>query len=96
MSNEARKDEADGKQVEFEWRGHSFTVSREYADWSIDLVESLEEGKAVGIVRGALGPQQWQRVKSMNLKVRDLDELSQTIASAMGLGSAGESPASSD
>lgn len=96
MSEKARKDEAKSSTAKVEWRGHTFEVSREYDDWSVDLLESLEEGKAVGIVRGALGPQQWRTVSGLNLKVRDLGELSEAIAKAMGFGSAGESPASSD
>lgn len=96
MSTDVRKDEARGKTAEVSWRGHTFTVSREYDDWTVDFLESLEEGKSVGIVRGALGSAQWSQVKSMDLKVRDLSELADAIASAMGFGSVGESPASSD
>lgn len=96
MSEEIRKDEADGKMAVVEWRGHTFEVSREYDDWSVDFTESLEEGKSVGIVRGALGPAQWRTVKAMDLKNRDLGELASLIAKAMGFGSTGESAASSD
>lgn len=96
MSNEVRKDEAHGKTAEVPWRGRTFTVAREYDDWTVDFLESLEEGKSVGIVRGALGATQWAEVKAMNLKVRDLGELADAIASALGFGSTGESPASSD
>jgi hypothetical protein len=95
MSDETRKSEAIGKAAVVTWRGHRFEVSREYDDWSVDLLESIEEGKSVGIVRGALGPSQWRTVKAMNLKVSDLRELADAIAEAMGFGSAGESSASS-
>ena len=95
MSNETRKAEAQGENTaEVKFRGHTFTVSRDYDDYSVDLLESLEEGKTVGIVRGALGPAQWRIVRGMNLKARDLAELMEAIASAMGFGSAGESEAS--
>jgi hypothetical protein len=86
----------DTKKAAVEWRGHTFTVDRNYDDWTVDFLESIEEGKAVGIVRGALGPQQWQAVKAMQLKVRDLNELANAVAGALGFGSTGESPASSD
>lgn len=95
MSEDARKDEAQGKAAVVAWRGHEFEVSREYEDWSVDFLESLEEGKSVGIVRGALGASQWRTVKGMDLKVRELNELAEKIAGAMGFGSTGESPASS-
>jgi hypothetical protein len=90
MSNETRKAEATTGLATVEFRGHEFTVSTEYDDWSVDFLESLEEGKSVGIVRGALGPSQWRTVQSMDLKVRDLNELASLVAKAMGFGSAGE------
>lgn len=96
MSEKARKAEAKGSSASVEWRGQDFTVSTDMDDWSVDFLESLEEGKTVGIVRGALGPVQWRAVQRMNLKVRDLSELGEAIAAAMGFGSAGESQASSD
>lgn len=95
-SNTPLKDEAQGKTASVEFRGQTFEVPRDYDDWSVDLVESLEEGKTVGIVRGALGPSQWRTVRAMDLKVRDLAELANGIASALGFASAGESAASSD
>ena len=96
MSDETRKSEAKGTTAVVKWRGHEFEVPREYDDWSVDLTESIEEGKSVGIVRGALGPRQWQIVKSQNLKNRDLGELANAISAALGFGSTGESAASSD
>lgn len=90
MSNETREAEAQDKTGVVEWRDHKFEVSREYADWTVDFLESLEEGKAVGIVRGALGPTQWRTVRSLDLKVSELTELSDLIAKAMGFGSTGE------
>lgn len=97
MSEDTRKAEAnDETTASIEFRGHTFDVPRSYGDWSVDFVESLEEGKSVGIVRGALGPAQWRTVRGMNLKMRDLDEFADKLAVAMGFGSAGESAASSD
>lgn len=97
MSEDIRKAEAQGgATADVEFRGHTFTVSREYDDFSVDLLESLEEGKTVGIVRGALGPKQWRIVRGMNLKARDLAELMEAISDAMGFSDSGNSAASSD
>jgi hypothetical protein len=96
MSNEVRKEEAHGATAKVEWRGHEFEVSREFDDWSVDFLESLEEGKSVGIVRGAIGAKAWRQVQAMDLRVRDLNELAGLVAAAMGFGSAGESSASSE
>lgn len=92
--SDAREAEAKKEPAIVEWRGHRFEIPLDYDEWSVDLLESLEEGKAVGIVRGSLGPEQWTTCKRMNLKKRDLDELTEEIVKAMGLKSAGESPAS--
>lgn len=90
-ANAARKAEADDETTAIvEWRGHKFTVPRKYDDWSVDFVESLEEGKSVGIVRGALGPAQWATVRQMNLKILELDDLAGGIAQALGFASSGE------
>lgn len=92
----ARKSEAQGNTVTVEWRGLELTIPATYDQWSVDFVESLEEGKAVGIVRGAVGPDQWRAVKAMNLNMADLAELSNEIAKGLGFGETGESSASSD
>ena len=95
MSNETRKTEAKGgKTANVEFRGHTFEVSVEYDDWPVAFTEALEDGKSVGICKGALGPRQWRTVQAMNLRNRDLAELADKIAAAMGFGSTGESEAS--
>jgi hypothetical protein len=96
MSEDARKAEAKDGVAVVTFRDNEFTVSTAYDEWSVDFLESLEEGKSVGIVRGALGPNQWRTIRSMDLKVRDLGELADLIAKALGLGSTGESQTSSD
>ena len=97
MSNESRKNEAQGNgTATVKWRGHEFTVSTEYDEYPVEFIEALEDGKAVGIVRGALGPKQWRVVQAQHLNMRELGDLSDEIAAAMGFGSVGESEASSD
>lgn len=96
MSEETRKAEARGdKTAEVKFRGRTFTVSTEYDEYPVEFMEAVEDGRAVGICRGALGPRQWREVQSMRLNMRDLGELSNAIADAMGFSSAGESEASS-
>ena len=92
MSTSPRKAEATNENIaSVTFRGHTFTVNRDYDEWTVDLLESIEEGKVVGIVRGALGEAQFRRVREMRLKVKDLRELSDDIVKAMGLGNTGES-----
>jgi hypothetical protein len=97
MDNDSRKEEAAGATTApVEFRGTTFTVPRNYDDWTVDFLESIEEGKVVGIVRGALGPVQWRTVKGMNLTIGQLQPFADAIAAAMGFGSPGESQDSSD
>ena len=96
MSNEARQAEATGDgTADVEFRGHTFTVSRNYDEMPVAFIEAVEEGRAVGTVKGALGPRQWRTVQAMNLNMRELSELADEVAVAMGFASAGESSASS-
>lgn len=96
MSN-PRQDEAAGEtSAPVEFRGETFMVPTDYDDIEVEFFEALEDGKTVSIVRGALGAKQWATVKGMDLKMRDLGELSHLIAVAMGFATPGESPASSD
>lgn len=97
MSNETRKSEAKAaKTVPVKFRGHEFAIPTEYDEWTVDFLESLEEGKSIGIVRGALGPKQWPVVKQMDLKLGELAPLVTSITKALGFQSSGESAASSD
>jgi hypothetical protein len=89
-----REAEATATHGTFTFRDHEFKVPLDRDEWSVDFLEALEDGKAAGTVRGALGPKQWQTVKELDLKVKDLAELGDQIASVLGFGSAGESPAS--
>ena len=89
MSN-PRENEATGQPGTVEFRGLTFQVALERDEWTIDFLESLEEGKAAGIVRGAIGSDGWRQIKALDLRVKDLDELADLIAKAMGFGSTGE------
>lgn len=93
--SDVREDEATkGKTATVTWRGQKFVVPRERADWSLDLLEALEDGASVGIIRGFLGPVQWRKVKAMGLMAPEFDEFADALATSLGFGSTGESPAS--
>jgi len=95
--NEARKEEADQKTTAtVEFRGQKFEIPREQADWSLDLLEALEDGRNIATLRAAFGPRQWAVVKSMGLMAPEVDELAEAISVALGFKSMGESPSSSD
>ena len=96
MSN-TRKAEAKGDNTAtVEFRDRSFTVpTGNYDELPVAFIEAVEDGKAVGTVRGALGPQQWRTVQALGLNMAELSELADLIAVAMGFANAGESSASS-
>ena len=89
-----RETEAKQTHGTFTFRDIEFKIPLDRDEWSLEFLEALEDGKAAGTVRGALGAEQWQTVKGLDLKVKDLAELGDLIASVLGFGSAGESPAS--
>jgi hypothetical protein len=95
MSNDALKAEARGETTkDIEFRGETFTVSTDQDDWTVDFIEAMEDGKTIGMVRGALGPRQWGTVKAMRLTLKELRPFADDIARAMGFGDSGESAAS--
>lgn len=76
--------------IEVTWRGHTFTVATDVEEWSVDLTEALEAGKAAAMLAGLLGPKQYQEFKSTRPKNRDLTDLSEVLAKALGFTSVGE------
>lgn len=72
------------------WRGHEFTVPSDPDDWTVETTLAFEEGKPASAVRGVLGPTQWAVVMKERPRNRDLGELFNAIAAALGLDSAGE------
>lgn len=92
MTDEARQAEARGESAAtVKFRDREFTVPTEFDDMDVEFWEAVEDGKSVSIVRGALGAEQWATVKGMGLKMRDLAELGDQIAVAMGFKSTGNS-----
>lgn len=95
MSEEARKAEANGLPATFEFRGESFEMPLEYEDYPLSYIEAASEAKPLAIqARELLGPEQWARVRAMDLKGRDVTELFDVMQTAAGL-SSGNSRASS-
>lgn len=97
MSNPetALKAEAAGSTAVVEFRGEAFTIPLEYADYPLSFIEAASDGRAVAVqLRELFGPKQWSTVQGMQLKGRDLDELSDKVEALMG--DSGNSPASSD
>ena len=89
------RNEANGSTATFEWRGESFTVPLEYDDFPVEFIEAVADGRPGPVqTRALLGPEQWQIVRRMNPKGRDLNELQEVIQGATGL-SEGNSEASS-
>lgn len=92
----ALRNEATGSTATFEFRGEKFTAPLEFEDMPIGYLEAVGDGANMAVqARELLGPEQWVRVRAMNLTGRDLNELRAALEEASGV-SAGNSPASSD
>jgi len=76
--------------AEVSWRGHTFRVLSELEDWTVETTLAFETGRATVGIRGILGPEQWAELMKTKPLVRDLSELFDTIAKAIGLNTAGE------
>lgn len=89
-----RVDEANGvKNVTFEFRGKSFTVPRDYADWPYTYTLEVESGHMARAFQALLG-EQFDKFLSLRPTNRDLADFDDKLAEAIGLDQ-GESGASS-
>ena len=83
--------EAEGlAMTDIEWRGHTFTVLTDPDDWSVDATLAFEEGKPASGVRTVLGKEQWAELMKSKPINRDLGDLFDTLAEALGLERVGE------
>lgn len=92
--NDPREAEAKGR-GSIEFRGLTLTFTTSYADHPLGFIEAVAAGDDPVIqLRELLGPEQWSRVRSLNLRGSDVNELVKAIDSALG-SDAGEDTASS-
>jgi hypothetical protein len=90
------RNEANGTDATFEFRGETFVIPTEYDDLPLSYIEAATDGKPSAIqARELLGPEQWAKVQAMGLKGRDIEGLVDSINKATGITS-GNSEASSD
>lgn len=90
--------EAEGSEtVDIEYEGITFTIAASMDDWDLDTLEAFETGKGVAMIRGVLGVEglaetrkTFAKAHGRKMRVKDLRELGDVIAQAMGLESAGE------
>lgn len=93
--SDPRKDEATTGTASFKFRGETFTVPLEFADMPLSYIEAASEGAPLAIqARELLGPEQWERVRAMNLTGRGLHELRDALDAVQGT-TEGEEEASS-
>ena len=68
------------------WRGHLFVIAADPDNWSVETTLAFEEGKAATGVRSILGPKQWAEFMKSKPVNRDMGDLFNEIAKALGLG----------
>ena len=94
-TEDARRNEAASTVGSFEFKGETFTVPLEYADYSLDFIEAVADGRPLAVqARELLGPEQWERVRALRLSGRDLEELYAGIKSAEGVALGNSEPSS--
>lgn len=86
----AAQREAEGiETVDVEFDDVVYTIVADPVDWTLDVTEAFEQGKAITAIRGLLGNAQWRVVRSKGYRNKDFNELFNLLAKAGGFGPAG-------
>lgn len=78
------KSEVTKSKVHFTFDGDKYAIDST-ADWDITVLEAVEDGKTVSVVRAILGDKQWEKFKAKPRKVDDLNKLFEAITKATGI-----------
>lgn len=70
---------------EFEFEGNTYRVAPA-EEWGVEVMESLEDGKALSFVRALLGLEQWATFKATSPSMTQLNDLGAALMAAAGLG----------
>lgn len=81
----AAKSEAKKRNHVFIFEGEKYEVPPT-SEWDLDVLEAVEEDKAVSIVKALLGAEQYAKFKNQKpRKVADLIKLFEALSRAVGL-----------
>lgn len=92
----AENEAKDIETVSVPWRDLTFTIPADRDEWPFEAGMALEEGKYMVAVRELLPPDQFADFLRRRPSQRDGTDVITAMAEALGMRSAGESPASSD
>lgn len=82
--------EAEGVQtIDVEWRGHTFTVPADADDWTVEAMMAFEEGLNAHGLKAILEPAAWAELMATKPRKRDLMDLFDAMAKALGMDSSG-------
>jgi hypothetical protein len=98
MTNTPTPQQLEGSDVEtftIDYNGLTLTFPVDLDEVDGDVMDAVDDGKMSHALRGLLGDSQWAAFKATKPKVKDYNALFDLFAQAAGLGSAGESVASS-
>lgn len=80
----AAKSEATKSKISFTFDGDKYAIAPTQ-EWSVDVLEAVEDGKTVSVLRALLGDKQWEQFKLKPRKVSDLNALFEAISKATGI-----------
>lgn len=78
------KSEATKSKITFTFDGDKYQINPT-TEWDVDVLEAVEDGKVVSVVRAILGDKQWETFKVKPRKVEDLNKLFEAISKAVGI-----------
>lgn len=82
--------EAEGDDtISIEYRNHTYIVSADQDDWTIDALEAFERNHVIAGVRELLGPEQWAKFKSRHNNRRAFRGFLDEVSEVFGFGTTG-------
>lgn len=86
MSNEAARAEAgvSDKPITITWDGNTYRLVPS-ADWDINVLEAVEDGKITHILRGIIDGDGYARFAETKPKIADLDGFTRKAMRALGV-----------
>ncbi|MGV8972251.1 MAG: hypothetical protein ACOH10_08000 [Rhodoglobus sp.] len=78
--------EAEGvEMIDVEWHGHVYAVPADADDWSVEAMMAFESGLNAHGLQAILKPADWKTLMATSPRKRDLMDLFDTMAKALGL-----------
>lgn len=80
----AAQNEATDKPITVTWKGKTYRIVPS-AEWTIETLEAMEDGKMTQMLRGMLAGDGYARLRETRPLIADLNDLFEKIQKALGI-----------